>query len=70
MTKREMYEKDRWQHGESSHANARSPNWHYRHAREERHRMRCKQEIIKFMKNPDYDPIIYENPEDCWWDWS
>jgi len=70
MTKEEYRNRYWWIHGESRHSNAWSPNRHYRKPREEAHRMRCKQEIIKFMKNPDYDPIIYENPDDCWWDWS
>lgn len=70
MTKLERYDKNRLIHGESVHGNAWSPGRHYRKYREDQHRMRCKQEIIKYRKNPDYDPIIYDNPIDCWCDWS
>lgn len=69
-TKQERWEKDKWRHGESRHASERSPNRYHRNYREVRHRMRCKQEIIKFMKDPDYEPNYYEEPDSCLWDWS
>jgi hypothetical protein len=71
MTKREAYKRWRWYHGESKHANQRSPGKYYREYRQNQTRMINKQEIQKWIKsNGEYEPMCEADPRDCWWDWD
>jgi len=42
----------------------------YRKDCDVRLRMKAKTEIIKYMKNPEYEPIIPDRLDDAWWYWS
>lgn len=57
-------------HGESSSGNSRSPGKWYRQNRMKENRSINKREIIKFMKDADYEVMVENNPRNCWWDWS
>lgn len=71
MTERERNDRYRQLHGESRNANEWSPGKWYRKNREAEHRSKSKQEIIRWMKNPEeYEPIISDDPRSHWWDWS
>ncbi len=70
-TKRERFKRWKAYHGESSHKNARTPGWEYRNMRMRENRSINKQEIIRWMKDPDnYEPMCEANPRSCHWDWS
>lgn len=69
MDKRDTLLQWRHYHGESSHANARSPSWLYRHWREAGLRAFNKRELLKFKMREDYDPMCEANPRDCGRDW-
>ena len=56
-------------HGESSHANEWSPGKWYRHNRMRENRSINRQEIQKWIRNADYEPLTEANPRDCKWDW-
>jgi hypothetical protein len=57
-------------HGESRSANHRTPGHYYRNKFESKLKTHNKHELVKWMKNHDYEPMCYERPSDCWWDWS
>lgn len=57
-------------HRESAHCCERSPGRLYRQYREEEHRSLSKEQLHKFRMIPDYEVIIPDNPQNCWWDWS
>ncbi len=70
-TKAERFKIWKLLHGESSHGNAFSPGIEYRKMRMRENRSINKQEIIRWMKNPDnYEPMCEANSRSCWWDWS
>jgi hypothetical protein len=58
-------------HGESRSKNAWTPSRWFRQNREIELRSHNKQELIKYMKDPDnYEPMVFENPKSHMWDWS
>jgi hypothetical protein len=57
-------------HGESRHRCARSPSRYHRGTRMAENRRINNQELHKFLKNPDHEPMLEANPRNCWWDWS
>ena len=70
-TKRERFKVWKWLHGESSNGNAFSPGHGYRNARMRENRSINKQELVRWMKNPEtYEPLFEDDPRSCWWDWS
>jgi hypothetical protein len=70
-TKRERFRTWKWMHGESSHGNAFSPGKEYRNNRMRQNRSINKQEVVRWMKNPEnYEPMFEADPRSCWWDWS
>lgn len=69
-TKEERYKTWNWLHGESSNGNERSPGRSYRNARMRENRSINKQELIRWMKNPDdHEPLFEDDPRSCRWDW-
>jgi hypothetical protein len=71
MDQREAYARWRWYHGESRHANHRSPGKHYREWRMSQNRMINKEEILKWIKScGEYEPMGEADPRNCWWDWD
>lgn len=71
MTDQEKNDRYYSLHGESSSANAWTPSRSYRQMREVRLRTHNKQELIRYMKDPEnYEPMVFENPESHMWDWS
>ena len=68
-TKLEIRKINRDRYGESSHKNQRSPGKEYRSFRHRENRQRDRRELQKFMVNPDYEPMPYEEPISCLWDW-
>ena len=68
-TKTEVWKNLRRWFGESSHANERSPGKEYRNFRHRQNRRRDTSELHKFMKHEDYEPMNYEEPINCHWDW-
>jgi hypothetical protein len=69
-TKQQYYKKYDWAHGESKHANSRSPGHSYRHMRMKQNRAIARAELYKFTAIPDYEPMVEANPRSCRWDWS
>lgn len=71
MTDQERNERFWNLHGESSSANAWTPCRWFRQNRERELRTHNKQELIKYMKNPEnYEPMVFEEPMSHYWDWS
>ena len=68
-TKREEYMNFRCMHGESSHANERSPGRSVRYPRTRQWRNHNKREVFKWMKDENYEPLTWDDPLDCKWDW-
>lgn len=69
--KRELFHNWYFAHGESRHANHRTPGKWYRKNREGELRSRSAQEIHRYLKDPDnYEPMVSENPKSHYWDWS
>ncbi len=70
-TTRERFERWKLFHGESKSRNSMSPGRYYRNSRMTENRSINKQELIKWLKNPDdYEPLFEDNPRSCMWDWS
>lgn len=70
-TERERAEAYWRNHGESGTSSSNSPSAWHRQVRQRENRSINKEELIKFLKNPDtYEPMFEENPRNCWWDWS
>ena len=68
-TPREAYKTFRWLHLDH-HRNTVSPGREYRNGRMVENRAINKQELYRWMKNPDnYEPLFEEEPRDCKWDW-
>lgn len=57
-------------HGESSSANSRSPSRSYRNNRHIQRRMRDKQELCRYIKNPDTCELVFYDALSCMWDWD
>lgn len=72
-TKQEFDKKYHWMHGESKHNKAWSPNREsYRGPAEVKLRMKNKQELYKYWKNPDqYEPMLDARASSCYrlWAW-
>ena len=68
-TKREVFKCFRYMHGESSHANDRSPGRSFRHPRTRQWRNHNKREVFKWMKDENYEPLTWDDPLGCKWDW-
>ena len=69
-TEQEYFDKYYWAHGESKHANQRSPGKSYRKPRTREWRQKARQELHRFMTREDYEVVLDANPINCWWDWS
>lgn len=69
-TPRERYEQFRMWYAESKSSNSRSPDRWYRSNRMKQNRMITKGELAKWIKNPEYEPLVEANPRSCQWDWS
>jgi hypothetical protein len=71
MDPQEKYKQWKWFHGESSHANQRSPGKYYRKLRMGQNRMINKAEIVKWVKsNGEYEPLGEADPRNFWLDWD
>jgi hypothetical protein len=57
-------------HGESRNANYWSPGKWYRLNRMKENRSINKQELARWIKNEEYEPLFEDNPRSCLWDWS
>lgn len=68
-TKLELWKTKRAWFGESSTANARSPNRYFRNHRQRENRRMTAHELFKFSKFEDYEPMVEEEPRSCMWDW-
>jgi hypothetical protein len=69
--KREQFINWYFAHGESRHANHRTPGKYYRKHREAELRSHSAQELARYKKNPcEYEPMIRANPKSHYWDWS
>ena len=69
-TKSERYKMVRWAHGESRTSNERTPSRWFRQDRMNQNRMINKRELIKWLKNAEYDPIFESDPRSHYWDWD
>lgn len=70
-TEKERFKIWKWFHGESSSGNSFSPGHSYRKTRMRENRSINKQELVRWIKNPEnYEPMFEEDPRSCWWDWS
>lgn len=69
-TEQEYYDEYWRVHGESRNANAWTPSRWFRDQRQKHLRTQCKQQIHKFMKNPEHEVICEANPRSHYWDWS
>ena len=70
-TKRERFDTWKLLHGESPNGNAFSPGREYRKMRMRENRSINKQELVRWMKNPEtYEPLFEYDPRSCWRDWS
>lgn len=65
---RELWEEVRYNHSDHS-VNVFSASREYRNARMRENRMLAKQELFKFRMNPDYEPMVEEEPRSVAWDW-
>ena len=44
--------------------------WWYRNELEKQHRWHTRRELHRFMRNPEYEPVVYDEPSgDEWWYW-
>ena len=67
-TKQEYY-KEYWRVHGDHHRNYWSPSHVYREARMRQNRSINKEEIIKWIKDDEYEPLTEANPRSCLWDW-
>lgn len=68
-TRQEYYEQFWKLHGDS-HRNQWSPGRSYREGRQVENQSINKQELCKWLKDADYEPVFEANPRSCLWDWS
>ena len=57
-----------WIHGDSK-SNTFKYGRMYRGPKERQFRAANRRELVKYLKNPDYEPMVWDKPTDCWWDW-
>lgn len=69
-TEAEVNKEFKSRYGESSSNCTRGPSPENRQKRERAHRRFTTRELYRFMKFDDYEPIVYENPPSCLWDWD
>ena len=69
-TEAEVNKEFKSRYGESSSNCDRGPSPENRQKRERAHRRFTTRELYRFMKFDDYEPIVYENPPSCLWDWD
>jgi hypothetical protein len=69
-TEAEVNKEFKSRYGESSSNCARGPSPENRQKRERAHRRFTTRELYRFTKFDDYEPIVYENPPSCLWDWD
>lgn len=70
-TKAEIYEDNKYFHGESRDSNARTPSRWYRQQRENMLRTHNKRELLNALNREDYEMgVIYHKPSSHLWDWS
>ena len=68
-THQEYFEKYWKLHGDS-HRNQWCPGRAYRQGRHAENKSINKQELCKWLKDADYEPVFEANPRSCLWDWS
>lgn len=68
-TPEEFKRKRYWAHGESRHSNDRSPSHWYRNNRMRQNRALTRQELARFVKYEEYEPMVECEPRSCLWDW-
>ena len=68
-TAEELKRKRYTAHGESRHGNDRSPGIWYRNNRMRQNRRLTRQELSRFMRFDDYEPMVEREPRSCLWDW-
>lgn len=68
-TKAERFKRWYSAHGESRHANHRTPGPAYREHRMRQNRSINKEELHRCLREVEYEPLFEANPRDCWWDW-
>jgi hypothetical protein len=69
MGKVELRKRQTYLYGDT-HRNARSPGRYYRQTRETELRTLCKEELLRFRKDPEHEVIVPDNPTSCLWDWD
>lgn len=68
-TRQEYYE-EYWRiHGDTGGRNYWSPGRYYRKTRQAQNRSINKQELCKWWKDEDYEPMFEANPRSHLWDW-
>lgn len=67
-TRQEYYARF-WRYHGDSHRNAWSPSRYYRHTRHIENKSINNQQLAKWIKNNDYEPLFESNPRSCRWDW-
>lgn len=68
-TRREYYEEFWRIHGDTGGRNYWSPGRYYRETRQTQNRSINKQELCKWWKDEDYEPMFEANPRSHLWDW-
>ena len=64
------YRKEFWRiHGDTGGRNYWSPSRYYRETRQTENRSINKRELIKWLKNDEYEPMFEANPRSHYWDW-
>ncbi len=69
-TPEERFRRYKWLHLDHGPNDVTPGHW-FRNNRMRENRAINKQEIHRWMKNPDnYEPLFEEEPRSCYWDWS
>ena len=68
-TRQEYYEEFWRIHGDTGGRNYWSPGRYYREIRQTENRSINKQELCKWLKNEEYEPLFEANPRSHLWDW-
>ena len=68
-TRQEYYEEFWRIHGDTGGRNYWSPGRYYREIRQTENRSINKQELCKWLKNEEYEPLFEANPRSHMWDW-
>lgn len=56
-------------HADHGGANEWSPGWWYRNSRMRQNRSITRQELHRWTRDADYEPMVEEEPRSCLWDW-